>query len=83
MSGACNQRGVEVNSVRSAEQHAVLVTKPLHTEEFCFHRTRDERVVISYPDLCFFLPGKYFRGIRFCGTRVGVFGSHAMLWKST
>ena len=48
MSGACGQRGVENNNVRSAEQHADFLTKPLHTEAFSFHRTCDEHVVISY-----------------------------------
>ena len=44
MSGACGRRGVEINTVWSAEQHA----------DFRFHRACDELVVISFADLFFF-----------------------------
>ena len=43
-SGVYGQRRVANNYVR-------FINKPLHTEEFRFHRTRDTLVVISFPYL--------------------------------
>ena len=73
MSGACNQRGVEVNSVRSAEQHAVLVTKPLHTEEFCFH-------AYSYDTYMLQTPRTLYEAKQGCGVVYCIFVYYFSYW---
>ena len=76
----CGQRGAEINNVRSAEQQADFLTKPLRTEACSFHRTCDELVAISYADL--FLFCRYFGAFGFCAIRVGVFGMRGIFfWK--